>query len=92
MMKLSVLLLGLVVTTSAYARDYYDDNKVGSNNSNNSVWNDRSSDSRSEPRTRYNSQYDSYPSVQSDSSFKGTSGAYQGGNQINNNGLIINRE
>jgi hypothetical protein len=92
MMKLSVLLLGLVVTTSAYARDYYDDNKVGSNNSNNSVWNDRSSDNRSEPRTRYNNQYDSYPSVESNSSFKDTSGTYRSGNQINDNGLIINRE
>jgi hypothetical protein len=92
MMKLSVLLLGLVVSHLACAKDYLNDNKYGSNNSYSNTRNEPKSytlnGNRREPVDRYNSQSDRYPSRQSE----GTSGSYLSGNEINNNGLIINRE
>jgi hypothetical protein len=92
MMKLSVLLLGLVVSSSVFAKDYLNDNKYGSDNSYSNTRNEPKSytlsgDSRAS-RNRYNTDSDSNPSRQSES----VSGSYRSGNQINNNGLVINRE
>jgi hypothetical protein len=92
MMKLSVLLLGLVVSNLGYAKDYYNDNKYGSDRAYSNTRNEPKSytlsGDRSASRDRYNSDSDRYPSRQSES----VSGSYRSGNQINNNGLIINRE
>lgn len=87
--KLSALLLALVMTPVAHAKDYYNDNKYGSNDKAvNDKYQPRSYtlDSDRSPYKRSVEQSDRYPSVNSN---KG-SGSYRRGSQVNDNGLIIN--
>ena len=91
MSKLLVLLLASLMTAPVLAWDdvYKDSDRYDKDNTPKSYT--LSGDSY---RSRRDSQEDSYskPSRESSDNSRGTSGAYRNGNQINNNGLIINRE
>jgi hypothetical protein len=92
MIRVSALLLALVMASLANAKDYYNDNKYDKYDSYSNTRNEPKSYTLSGDRygssDRYGSQSNSNPSRDSYS----RSGAYKSGNQINNNGLIINRE
>ena len=91
MPKLLVLLLASLMATPVLAWDdvYKDSNRYDKDNTPKSYT--LSGDSY---RNRKDSQEDSYskPTRESNDNSRGTAGAYRNGNQINNNGLIINRE
>ena len=89
MHKLLVLLLVSLMATPVFAGDYYhkDSNRYDKDNTPKS--HTLSGDSY---RYRKDSNEDSYskPARQPTDNYRGTYGSYTKGNQINNNGLIIN--
>lgn len=92
MIKVPITLLALLTSTLALA---WDDSRKDTNSYSNTRNEPKSytlSGSSRESSDRYNSNSDRYPSRESDSTSKGTSGAYRSVNQINNNGLIINSD
>jgi len=92
MIKLSVVLLALLTSSQVLA---WDDSRKDTNSYSNTRNEPKSytlSGSSRESSDRYNSNSDRYTSRESDRASQGTSGAYRSGNQINNNGLVINRD
>jgi hypothetical protein len=101
MIKVSITLLALLTSTLALA---WDDSRKDTNSYSNTRNEPKSftlSGSSRESSDRYNSNSDRYTPRESDRASQGTSasatsyrssGAYRRGNQINNNGLIINRD
>lgn len=92
MIKLSVVLLALLTSSLAVA---WDDSRKDTNSYSNTRNEPKSytlSGSSRESSDRYNSNSDRYTPRETDRASQGTSGSYRNGNQINNNGVIINRD
>jgi hypothetical protein len=94
MSKLLTLLLlsSALLASNAMAKDYYKDSNYQNNYRNYEPQSYTLSGNHSETYRRSLRESESYPSRQSESVSQGSSGAYRNGNQINNNGLVINRD
>jgi hypothetical protein len=102
MSKILTLLLVSLTSSTAYAWDDSWDNSSSSSKSNSYYTSGESSANEHKTTTpigsTYNppreSKYEAYssPSVGSSRQSESGSGAYRSGNQINDNGLIINRD